>query len=117
MNSFPSIKNPSGISQRITKKTVRATAENGAPMVRARQTKALYEYTLTWSLLSTSDLESLLTFFDNNTGLTFSWLQPVQNITKIVIFAEDSIEHSVVQEAFDSTGNLWNVSLKLQEVV
>jgi len=94
MASWPSIATPSKIKESAIKKVIRTTSEGGYIQARARWTDYKQSFELIWSVLTSTDKATLITFFDTNQGTTFTWTHPELATTHTCFFSDDQIVFS-----------------------
>lgn len=107
--AWPDIATPDDVRQRITKKQVRSPFEAGYVQSMALHTRSRRKFSLSWEFMSSSDLSTLETYFENNIGSTFSWTHPISGTTYTVGFTENYIDSRNVFSDY------YSVSVTLEE--
>lgn len=109
MTSWPSIQTPSSLKETPQKGQIRSNFEDGYVQSRSKWTRSRKVFNLQWNAMSNSDKETLVTFFENNLGSTFTWTHPVSSTNYTVRFKDDEVEFDYVSI------NYWKVQLTLEE--
>lgn len=111
MADFPSIGLPVGLRQKTIKPAYRGKSSAGYTMSRAMATTSKEEFEVGYDFLSSSDRDTLQTFFNTNQGIEFNWTHPeTGGSTYSVVFAEDELFFTAKPPFY------WTITLKLQEV-
>jgi len=111
MSDWPSgIRQPDvGFDEEVYLPQIKNEFESGHVQSRARATVAKRRWTLTFSLLPTTEYDLLEAHFLANQGGTFNWDHPITATTCVVRYATDSIKPKVMKR------NLRTVMIKLEE--
>jgi len=98
------------LTEKSTKKTIKTETESGYLRTRARSVRAFKNFTFKYNDLTNTELQSLLTFFDENSGESFIWEHPVTSASYNVVFENESLDYSYNEK------NKVEVSISLREV-
>lgn len=93
INSSRTLKNP----------TFRSGSESGYTFTRKKWTKPKSAYSLAYPNLTHDEFKTLQDFFIANQGLKFRFKHPLENDTKICVFAMDEIRADDNMQGFCST--------------
>lgn len=99
-------------SQVRVKKQVRTRMESGVVQSRALYTASKWLFKIGWKYLTTSEYDTLVTFFDANLGGSFNFTHPITDVVYVVRFTQDNLPESPpIGEDY------WSLSgLELEEV-
>lgn len=73
------------------KSQIKSTFENGKVQSRVKFTSLRYKWRVTWQFLPEAQYQSLVEYFDENQGETFSWTHPITTTVYTVRFSDDSL--------------------------
>lgn len=111
MADWPSISNPDyGLEEDHYKPQIRTEFEGNYVQSRARATRSINRWNLTWALLLEADFQTLLTFFDTNLGSSFTWVHPVTSVSYTCRFSQDTLKSTINLDGYR------NVSCMIEEV-
>jgi len=114
MASFPSsLPDPEvhGLEEDYNKTAVRTEFEAGYVQSRARFTRARRTWSkIYWTGLSSSDLSTLLTFFNTYQGDSFTWTHPITSVEYTVRFSCDKVNYKYVAPEY------YEVTISFEEV-
>lgn len=83
MNTYPTKPTPAiGSARAIIKPALRSQSESGYIYTRAKFTRQKSKYTLNYPLLTKSELETLVNFFNENQGQSFKFTHPLEKRTE-----------------------------------
>lgn len=99
-----------GFTENTSFPTIRTESEAGYEITRRRALKARKTFDLSWSAMTDTDYQLLMTFFETYVGGSFTWTHPKTFVEYTVTFAEDEIEAQRINDSYVS------VSIKLKEV-
>jgi len=108
--AWPAIATPSGITQTLQKSHITTRSEAGYSQSRSSSTLTKRLFSLTWDDLSSADLVLLEAHYIATLGSSFTWAHPLTSTEYTVLYIDDTLESAY------RPYNLWNVTLKLQEV-
>ena len=98
------------LTEKSTKKTIKTETEAGYLRTRARSVRSFKSFSLRYTNLNDTKLQSLLTFFDTNAGESFVWQHPVTTTTYNVVFENESLDYAYNEK------HRVEVSISLREV-
>ncbi len=108
--AFPSVDNPSGITEITHKAQLKSSFENGAVQSRTRATSAKKRWQLIWELITSSDYQSLQTHLETEMGNTFAWTHPVNGGDPYTVrYSDDELSADFVSPGW------WRLILNLEE--
>jgi hypothetical protein len=91
--TWPGIQLPTfGSENIVSKPALRSKSEAGYTMTRSRMTLAKERRVLRWNYISNTDFATLKTFFETNSGGSFSWTDPMTSETKEYTFSDDELK-------------------------
>lgn len=111
MANFPSIQKPFiSTPHTVQDNSLKSEMVNGMQITRPRYSRQLRNFSLSWNALPSTDLTTLLTFYNTCKGgsVSFVWVDDLGN-SRNVRFDGD-LDYSLVAK------DVFKVSLKLQEV-
>jgi len=98
-----------GFEEEVLLPQIKNEFESGHVQSRARATVAKRRWTLTFSLLPTTEYDAVETHFLANQGGTFNWTHPISATVYVVRYGMDSIKPKVMKR------NLRTVKIILEE--
>ncbi|WP_345993767.1 hypothetical protein [Sulfurimonas sp. HSL-1716] len=101
MNTFPLV--PTGLSTQRIKPVSRAKYDAGYEQTAPKNTRALKKFTLSFGALTNAEADTLDNFFVVNQGVAFEFIHPIEDISYIVRFSEDSISFEQFGKDYQST--------------
>lgn len=95
MATWPSIMIPQyGTDGEWYRPQIRNEFEANYVQSRPRSTRGVMRWTLKWTAMPEADFQTLLTFFNTNQGLSFTWTEPRTGTARTCRFSEDSLKWS-----------------------
>lgn len=97
MNNFSSIGLPLPViplEETSTKKTIKTETESGYLRTRSRSVRSFKTFNIKYVDLSNTNIQSLITFKDNNNGEAFIWQHPITLVNYNVVFNDDELKYS-----------------------
>ena len=95
MPTFPASPPPAfPLDEELSKPQVRSQFEAGYVHSRPRFSKSRSIWNLRWKSITEADYQIIRTFFLDNVGLLFDWVNPADGVTYKVRFSEDSLKSS-----------------------
>jgi len=93
MANFPLSRKPSPkyFSQNPFKPQVKTNFDAGYVQSRANATRSRMEFSTGWDGITETELQSLITFFEDNIGTTFNWTHPTTSTVYTVRFVENRL--------------------------
>ena len=112
MADFPTLSKDVSVSyeEQIIKPSVRVKFEGNYVQSRPKYTRTQKIFKISFSALTSSDISTLNTFFDDNHGSSFNWTNPVTSTVFNVRFMEDSIKYK------HQNVNLFSTTFSLEEI-
>lgn len=107
------IQEPDRIQASHNRKKKRSQFEAGYVQQRAQWTRSRKQFTLKWSALPESDLDTLITDFNTNGDTSFDWTHPVRGNTYTVIYSGNAIEYDI---STSDGGEFYAVTVDLEEL-
>lgn len=112
MSAFPSIAAPQ-LRETSARPGIKSQFESGYAQTRARTTRTLHRWHLTWELLTDADYATLKAFFTDTAmaqAVAFTWTHPLTSVAYTVRFAADELEAAPVYP------NHWQAEIDIEEV-
>ncbi len=111
MADYPTIQVANGLQQKTVKAQYKGQSAAGYMMTRAKATLSKKEFTVKYNKLTTTERDTLQTFFDANLGLEFNWTHPeTGGATYAVIFMDDELVFNWKSPYY------WTLEFKIREV-
>ena len=108
--AWPSIATPSGIVEFADKGQIKVPFEGGYVQSVAKYSRMRRMFELTWNAMSAANKATLITYFENNQGTTFSWTHPHTSTAYTVRFRDDQLMFT-----YDLHGKSWVITVALEE--
>ena len=112
MATFPTLSLGTSInfSKERIKPIVKTKFEGNYAQTRPKYTRTMSKFKISYNALTTTDVSTMETFFDANSGGEFTWTDPSTTTDYTVRFSEETI-------GFKHIGNdLYSLDLVLEEV-
>lgn len=100
----------SSIGINVIKRQHKKESESGYPLTRALGTAKKHEIKIGWKRLTSTQLDTLETWFDENMGVVFTYTNPESAATYSVVLWEDMVQTSWVPPRF------WSASITMREL-
>lgn len=112
MATFPTltISASSKFEDEYIKPTVKTKFEGNYSQSRPKYTRASHNFNTLYNMITETDKATLQTFFNTNSGNSFTWNNPTDEVDYTVIFAEDSLSFKNITLGF------YEVNIKLEEL-
>lgn len=110
MAAFPSIQQPSKITEEDLSFRLYNTSEAGYTLVRARATAIKKQFELEWEIISSTDKNTLQAFFASNFGESLTWTHFETSTVYTVVFKDDDLSFEYIAPDY------WRTKLTLKEV-
>jgi len=110
MAAFPSIADPSSITEMDLSFRTKEVSSAGYTMVRSRSTLIKKRFSLSWMSMTAADKATLITFFGANNSLSITWTHFETSTTYDVCFKDDQLKFSYLAPGF------WKIELAIEEI-
>ena len=108
--AWPSIAKPTTMTESSIKGQIKSAFSSGYVQSRAKFTRERKQFQLIWHAMTDADKATLLTYFDNNLGGTFTWTEPLTSTSYTVRFSDEQLVFNR-----DVSAVAWQISLTLEE--
>lgn len=112
MAVFPTLSRPAEatIARTKTKPVVRSKFDGNYSQTRPLFTRSTFAFSITWPILTLNDVKTIESFFDDNQGSNFTWVNPEDGESYVVRFVDESINSKMIDR------DQYAVSINLEEV-
>lgn len=112
-NSWPStLPIPEGIEETLSKPTQSSSNLTGYTEHSQENVITTKTFNISWGMLTSTEKETLITFFADNMGGNFSWTHPVSETDYTVVFVDDTLTFKYVGKDTDGV-SYYSTSLSL----